>query len=110
MSTEPSKICRDRLTLRRPYVAPHSATEQQLAEIWCTVLNLDRVGVEDHYIDLGGDSFLAVMMFEFVAQKLGTVIPTATLIAAPTIAQLARVIDGTSQGAERSSEPSGNAS
>lgn len=104
MNAEPPKICRDRLTLRRPYVAPGNATERQLAEIWCTVLNMDRIGVEDHYADLGGDSFLAVIIFEFVAQKLGTTIPTATLVAAPTIAQLARVIDG-ADAAQRSSRP-----
>jgi hypothetical protein len=35
-------------------------------------------------------------MFEFVAQKFDKTIPMATLIAAPTIARLARVIDDAS--------------
>src|SRR5215475_9759269 len=91
--SEQSKVRRDRLTLRRPYIAPRTAIERELAEIWCTVLNMDRVGVEDHYLDLGGDSFLAVVMFEFIAQKLGEAIPVATLDTAPTIAQLADAID-----------------
>jgi acyl carrier protein len=96
MDSEQEIIRRDRLMLRRAFIAPRTATEQQLAEIWCTVLNMDRVGVEDHYVDLGGDSFLAVIMFELVAQKFDKTIPMATLIAAPTIGLLARAIDAAS--------------
>jgi hypothetical protein len=93
VGSEQDVIFRDRLMLRRPYIAPRTATEQQLARIWCTVLNMDRVGIEDHYVDLGGDSFLAVIMFEFIARKFDRMIPTAMLVAAPTIALLARAID-----------------
>ena len=38
------------------YVAPRTETEQAVAEIWAEVLGVDRVGVEDNFFDLGGDS------------------------------------------------------
>jgi acyl carrier protein len=92
MAVEEQRVARDRLMLRSPYVAPGTSTERELAEIWRTVLNMDRVGIEDHYTDLGGDSFLAVIMFELIGRKFSVAIPTATLVSAPTIAALARVI------------------
>lgn len=92
------KVHRERLAMRNPYVAPRTSTEQELAHIWCTVLNMDRVGMDDHYIDLGVDSFLAVIMFEYIAQKLTVTIPMARLISVPTIAMLACDIDSQKQG------------
>ena len=42
------------------YVAPTSAPERVLAEVWATVLRVDRVGVNDGFFQLGGDSILAL--------------------------------------------------
>jgi hypothetical protein len=42
-------ILRSELSLDQDYVAPRSATEKQLADIWQTALNLDRVGIDDNY-------------------------------------------------------------
>ncbi|HEY2194794.1 MAG TPA: non-ribosomal peptide synthase/polyketide synthase, partial [Actinomycetospora sp.] len=44
------------------YVAPRSEAEQTLAEIWAAVLGVDRVGVEDNFFGLGGDSILSIQM------------------------------------------------
>ncbi|MFF0123354.1 amino acid adenylation domain-containing protein, partial [Micromonospora arida] len=46
----------------RPYVAPRTTVEQQLADIWTATLGLDRVGVQDGFFDLGGDSIRAVAL------------------------------------------------
>jgi acyl carrier protein len=86
-------VLRSQLPLPNPYVAPRTATEQRLAEIWRSVLTMDRIGIEDAYVDLGGDSFLATVIFEMIQDSFGTVVPMATLATAPTIAALARKID-----------------
>ena len=78
----------------RPYVAPRTPTEQRLAEIWRTALSMDRVGVEDSYNDLGGDSFLAAIIFKMIEDTFRVTIPMATLVDAPTIAELAPKIEG----------------
>ena len=41
------------------FAAPHTPAEKALATIWKEVLSLNRVGVEDNFFDLGGDSLLA---------------------------------------------------
>ena len=44
------------------YVAPRTETERVLAGIWAQVLGLDRVGVEDNFFDLGGDSIISIQV------------------------------------------------
>ncbi len=42
---------------RAPFVAPQTPVELMLAEIWAAVLGLDRVGVQDNFFAVGGDSY-----------------------------------------------------
>jgi len=86
-------VLREQLPLPRPYVAPRTPTERRLAEIWRTVLTMDCVGVEDSYDDLGGDSFLAVVIFSMIQETFQVALPMAVLIASPTVAMLATKID-----------------
>lgn len=88
-----SVVLRRQLSLPLPYVPPRNAAEQKLAEIWRTVLRMDRVGVDDNYNDLGGDSFIAVLMFVSIEETFDIAIPVATLLSAPTIAELAAEIE-----------------
>jgi acyl carrier protein len=88
-----SLVLRDQLVLPNAYVAPVTATERTVAEIWRTVLNMDCVGIDDDYVDLGGDSFLASVIFSMIAEKFAVEMPMATLIKSPTIAQFAREVE-----------------
>ncbi|WP_198431143.1 phosphopantetheine-binding protein, partial [Pseudomonas syringae] len=47
---------------RQHYIAPSSELEQQLAAIWCAVLNVEKVGVNDNFFELGGDSILSIQV------------------------------------------------
>jgi acyl carrier protein len=76
-----------------PYVAPRTPTERKLVELWRNVLGVDRVGVTDSYEDLGVDSLLAASIFVEIEETFAIPIPTAALVDAPTIEQLARKID-----------------
>ena len=44
---------------KRPFVAPRNEVEEALAQIWKQVLHLDRVGIDDDFLDIGGDSLSA---------------------------------------------------
>ena len=78
--------------LEATFVAPRTLVEEGLAEIWATVLGIERVGVQDNFFELGGHSLLAVRLFARIQKQFGQHLPLATLFQAPTIAQLAEVL------------------
>ncbi|BBX69275.1 hypothetical protein MPSYJ_27360 [Mycolicibacterium psychrotolerans] len=78
------------------YRAPATAVEEILAGIYAQVLGLDRVGVDDSFFDLGGDSILAMRVTAAINSGLDADLTVRTLFDAPTIAQLApRIVEGT---------------
>ncbi|MDZ7959605.1 MAG: AMP-binding protein [Aulosira sp. DedQUE10] len=89
--------------LQSNFVAPRTELEKVLAEIWAEVLNLQQVGIYDNFFALGGDSLLAVSLFNKIEQKLGYTLPLSTLIPAPTIEQFADVIQRAKSSASSSS-------
>jgi amino acid adenylation domain-containing protein len=66
--------------------------EFQLVRIWEKVLAVGAVRITDDFFALGGDSLAAATMFAAVEKLLGINLPTSTLLEAPTIHKLARVI------------------
>src|SRR5262249_10234395 len=83
---------RERPPLSVSWVTPRTATEQRIAAIWCDVLQLDRVGINDPFFDLGGHSLALARVHE----KLNCTLPLAALFQFPTVASLAAAIDGKS--------------
>ncbi len=75
------------------YVAPRTATETRLAEIWGAVLGLKQVGVNDGFFELGGHSMRAVRLMALVKHEFGQQLPLATLFQHSTIAELAEAIE-----------------
>ncbi len=68
-------------------VSPRDEREAGLAEIWQRILQLDEVGVEDNFFDLGGDSLSSVQMVVEAEKKLGFTLPKC-YFEKPTIANL----------------------
>ena len=89
-----------RRDLGRPLVAARTEIESELARIWADLLRLEQVGIQDSFFDLGGTSLLAVDLFAQLENRLGEALPLTSLITAPTIEQLARLVAG---GANRDS-------
>ncbi|MEL4222173.1 amino acid adenylation domain-containing protein, partial [Mycobacterium avium subsp. paratuberculosis] len=71
------------------YRAPESPTEEILAGIYAEVLGVQRVGVDDSFFDLGGDSLTTMRLITAINSALDTDLPVRTVFEAPTIAQLA---------------------
>ncbi|RDS83646.1 amino acid adenylation domain-containing protein [Dyella monticola] len=84
---------------RRPeladvYVPAIGNTEQRLCELFAEMLGLDRVGRNDHFFDLGGNSLLAVRTVARIHAELASSVPTiAAFFGAPTPAALGAMID-----------------
>ena len=72
-----------------PFVAPRSAVEHRLAELWCEALGLERVGVNDNFFDLGGNSLMGLQLVRRIGDEHGTALPAVVLFEAPTIRALA---------------------
>jgi amino acid adenylation domain-containing protein len=73
----------------KAYIAPRTPTELTLAKIWAEVLNLEPVGIDDNFFDLGGDSLLSVRLLEQIHQQFKHELPLSTLFLNPTIESLA---------------------
>ncbi|HSZ29468.1 MAG TPA: condensation domain-containing protein, partial [Pseudonocardiaceae bacterium] len=74
--------------LESPYRAPSTAIERELARVWAEVLRVERVGVEDNFFSLGGDSILSIQVVSR-ARRTGLMLMPRDLFAYPTVGLLA---------------------
>jgi amino acid adenylation domain-containing protein len=86
----------------RSEIPPVGETEQWLADIWSDVLALDRVGADDDFFALGGDSLAAAEIVAQVEERTGRRLALGALVRAPTVAALAQLLTEPSR-ARRSS-------
>ena len=76
------------------FVEARSATEQELASMIGDVLGLDRVGINDDFFALGGDSLLAAELVARIRKTYGQPhFPLSALVWAPTVEKIARELE-----------------
>jgi amino acid adenylation domain-containing protein len=76
----------------KEYVAPRSALEQRLVDIWEGTLDLRPIGVTDDFFSLGVTSIAAAQLFARVEQELGGRLPLGAIFQAPTVERLAALL------------------
>jgi len=74
------------------FVAPRTAVEDVLAQIWTEVLKLDKVGIQDNFFQLGGDSIRATQVTSRVRQVFQIELPLRSLFEKQTVKELATAI------------------
>jgi thioesterase domain-containing protein/acyl carrier protein len=74
--------------------APRPGVEARLAEIWCAVLGRSTIGSTDNFFDLGGHSLSAARLLVRIEREFGRRLPIVAVFEAPTVRQMAALIDG----------------
>lgn len=79
----------------RVYVPPRTPDERALVEMWQETLRLERIGVEDDFFDLGGQSFDAIRIFALIRNRYGRQFTLGDIWQARTIAAFVAKLSGT---------------
>ena len=80
--------------LAQDFIAPRTQVEKQLASLWCELLQLEEIGIDDSFFELGGNSLAAVRMVRQFHARFGREIPAVEVFQHPTIAKLAELLEG----------------
>jgi natural product biosynthesis luciferase-like monooxygenase protein len=75
--------------LTEAFVAPRTPDERRVAAIWSDVLGMERLGVNDRFSDVGGDSLTAVQIAARIGEEFDVNLPLHAFFQAPTVASLA---------------------
>ncbi len=80
---------------QKAYIAPRTATEQAIAEVWAEVLRRDKskISAEDNFFDLGGHSLLATQVVSRLRQRFLVEIPMRAIFDRPSVSGLAEAVE-----------------
>jgi amino acid adenylation domain-containing protein len=100
---DPDEVTRDSSVL----LAPRTDLERILVGMWSTTLGLatERIGVQDNFFDLGGNSLLLVKVSGMIAKHFSLQLSVTQLFQSPTIESLAKLLDGIRGVAHEEAEP-----
>jgi thioesterase domain-containing protein/acyl carrier protein len=87
-SPPPERIDAHRIALG----SPSDGYERALLTIWQQVLNIPKIGIEDDFFQLGGDSLQALIVSLEIEAQLGYSLSPTSIVQAPTITRLAKFI------------------
>ena len=60
---------------RHDYVPPVSPIEKEIAEIWQSVLGIDKVSLHDNFFDAGGHSLIVIQAISLIEKRIGIHVP-----------------------------------
>jgi acyl transferase domain-containing protein/acyl carrier protein len=88
------------------FVEPRDDRERRIAEMWCELLGIDRVGIDDNFFELGGHSLIATGLLSRIHREFHVKLPLRTIFDAPTVRGLTqRVADLSWASRDRQSPP-----
>lgn len=86
-------VKKDRPHLSADYVSPATDTEKKLAVIFEAFFNIEAIGMEDDFFELGGDSLKAMMILKKIAKEQEVQLPVKTFFEKRTIRLIASEVD-----------------
>jgi len=90
--------------LGNPYVEARNDLESALVDIWGAMLGIDKVGIHDDFLELGGNSLLGIQIASRIRTDFDIELSVATFYRSPTVALLAEAILETLQAGLSESE------
>jgi acyl carrier protein len=75
------------------FIAPRGIVEERLAAVIASLLNVDRVGINDNFFLLGGHSLLGTQLLTRVSQTFGVELSLLNLFDHPTLAEMSDQIE-----------------
>jgi NAD(P)-dependent dehydrogenase (short-subunit alcohol dehydrogenase family)/acyl carrier protein len=75
-----------------PYVAPADDLESEVAAVWAEMLGIAQIGRDDHFLDLGGNSLLAVDLMARLRSRFGVDLHVDAIFESPTVGALTRLL------------------
>jgi acyl-CoA synthetase (AMP-forming)/AMP-acid ligase II/acyl carrier protein len=75
------------------YRAPQTPRQELLCELFADVLGVPRVGIDDSFIDLHGESLMAMRLLSSIQDRLGVELLISDLFDAPTVAELDQALE-----------------
>jgi acyl carrier protein len=85
----PSPAVRGRPELPNACVAPQTTLQEVLRTVWAGILGMEKIGIEDDFFELGGDSILATQIISRLRQMFRMDLPPIILFDASSIEKLA---------------------
>jgi phthiocerol/phenolphthiocerol synthesis type-I polyketide synthase E len=82
------------------FVAPRNEVEEILADLWQTLLGVERVGAEDNFFRLNGNSLIALQAIARIQSVFGVKLSVRSFFESPTVAGLARIVSERQPGLE----------
>ncbi|MBD2208746.1 amino acid adenylation domain-containing protein [Nostoc linckia FACHB-104] len=79
------------------FVLPRTDTEKAIADLFSSLLNVEKVSIHDNFFDLGGHSLIATQLISRLRETLQIELPLRVLFEFPSIVELAKVINGQRQ-------------
>lgn len=80
-----------------PYVAPRNEIERKIAAVWESLLNVEHIGIDDNFFDLGGHSLLLTYAYNQLRDSLDQKFSIIDLFRFPTVSSLAQHLSAQGQ-------------
>ncbi len=77
----------------RRVIAPRTPFEELMVSMWCDILGVDQVSVDDSFFEIGGHSLLATQLVSRVRRGFHVELPLRRLFEEPTVEGLAGVVE-----------------
>ncbi|HCA87743.1 MAG TPA: hypothetical protein DEQ61_21120 [Streptomyces sp.] len=96
-ATETPSDTHERPDILTEFVTPRSDAERTVCAVWQDLLGIEKVGIQDSFFDLGGNSLIAIQLVNTVNTRLGTKITLGDLYEGLTVAHLAGLTEAPPQ-------------